>query len=70
MRPREYLTFEEVERLMEVAKSRLGRHGHRDATMILMAYRHGLHIGELVASPGYTLPYPNTEHEVRRLVPG
>jgi hypothetical protein len=32
-RSREYLTAAEVESLMSMAK-RLGRHGHRDATMI------------------------------------
>lgn len=33
---------------MQTAKRR-GRHGHRDATMILLAYRHGLRVGELCA---------------------
>jgi type 1 fimbriae regulatory protein FimB/type 1 fimbriae regulatory protein FimE len=47
-RSREYLTPEEVERMMAAA-SRQGRYGHRDATMILIAYRHGLRAGELVA---------------------
>ena len=46
--PREYLTPHEVDELMTVAKQR-GRHGHRDATMILMAYRHGLSVSELCA---------------------
>jgi integrase len=46
-RPREHLTEAEVERLMEAAKKR-GRYGNRDALMILMAYRHGLRVGELV----------------------
>ena len=46
-RSREYLTEAEVEQLM-VAASRVGRHGHRDATLILMAYRHGLRVTELV----------------------
>ena len=46
--PREYLTPHEVDELMTVAKQR-GRHGHRDATMILMAYRHGLRVSELCA---------------------
>jgi hypothetical protein len=36
MRPREYLTPEEVEKLM-VAASRAGRYGRRDATLILVA---------------------------------
>jgi integrase len=31
------------------AAQRLGRHGHRDATMILLAYRHGLRVSELVS---------------------
>jgi integrase len=48
VRSREYLTAEEVDRLMAAAKS-LGRHGHRDATLILMAFRHGLRVSELVA---------------------
>jgi integrase len=46
-RSREYLTEREVEPLMETAK--LNRSGHRDATAILVAYRHGLRASELVA---------------------
>ena len=46
LRTREYLTEGEVERLMEAARQ--NRHGHRDATMILIAYRHGLRVAELV----------------------
>jgi integrase len=37
----------EVERLIEAAKQ--NRFGHRDATAILVAYRHGLRASELVA---------------------
>ena len=44
---RKYLTPREVERLMNVAR-KSGRYGHRDATMILLAYRHGLRASELV----------------------
>jgi integrase len=40
LRPREYLTPSEVEKLIKAAKE--GRWGHRDATLILVAYRHGL----------------------------
>jgi integrase len=43
---REYLTEREVERLIEAAKH---RSGHRDATAILVAYRHGLRASEIVA---------------------
>jgi integrase len=38
----------EIDRLIAAAR-RLGRHGHRDATMILLAYRHGLRVSELVS---------------------
>ncbi len=31
------------------AASRVGRYGHRDATLILLVYRHGLRVSELVA---------------------
>jgi hypothetical protein len=43
-RHREYLTEQEVERLMEAVKG--NRQGHRDATAILLAYRHGLRARE------------------------
>ena len=46
VRTREYLTGAEVELLMKTAGN--NRHGHRDATMILVAYRHGLRVSELV----------------------
>jgi len=47
-RSREHLTAAEIEALIGAAR-RLGRHGHRDATMILLAYRHGLRVSELVS---------------------
>lgn len=40
LRPREYLTLAEIEKLLKAARN--GRYGHRDATLILIAYRHGL----------------------------
>jgi site-specific recombinase XerD len=45
---REWLTEKEVAQLCDAARAR-GRWGHRDATMILLAYRHGLRVSELVA---------------------
>jgi integrase len=47
-RAREHLSPDEVEGLMAAAR-RTGRHGQRDATLILVAYRHGLRVSELVA---------------------
>src|SRR5258708_24983816 len=44
LRQREYLTPTEVDQLLAAAKQ--NRHGHRDATMILIAYRHGLRAAE------------------------
>jgi integrase len=43
---RRYLTQREIERLMDCARKH-GRYGHRDATMILVAYRHGLRTSEV-----------------------
>ena len=47
-RPREYLTPKEIELLRKSARER-GRYGHRDPTMILVAYRHGLRSAEVCA---------------------
>src|SRR5262249_41669761 len=46
VRTRRYLTGREVEKLMEAARKH-GRYGHRAATRILPAYRHGLRASEL-----------------------
>ncbi len=48
VRSREYLTEDEVDKLISAVKS-VGRHPHRDATLILIAYRHGLRVSELVS---------------------
>src|SRR3974390_131468 len=45
LRTREYLTPKEVERLIMAARD--SRYGHRDATLILVAFRHGLRASEL-----------------------
>jgi len=46
LRSREYLTAHEIEALMVAARQ--NRHGHRDATMILIGFRHGLRASEAV----------------------
>lgn len=48
VRSREYLTPDEVDKLIKAARH-VGRHGHRDATLILLAYRHGFRVSELVS---------------------
>ena len=45
IRQRECVTPSEVETLIRTARK--GRHGHRDATLTLIAYRHGLRATEL-----------------------
>jgi integrase len=46
-RTREHLFPNEVAAMIKAAKQ-IGRHGHRDSTLILLAYRHGLRVSELV----------------------
>jgi len=48
VRSREYLTPDEVDQIMAAAGG-TGRHRHRDRTLILLAYRHGLRVSELVS---------------------
>jgi site-specific recombinase XerD len=64
----------EVERLIEAVKGNRG--GHRDATMVLLAYRHGLRAAELVEyailhvrrlKNGSPATHPLTSKELRAL---
>jgi len=48
VRSREHLTPDEVELLVQAAK-KSERHGHRNASLILMMYRHGLRVSEAIA---------------------
>lgn len=69
VRPREYLTFEEIHRLMRSAR-RTGRHGHRDATLILISYRHALRVSEAVALRWDQLDLSHGRLHVQRLKQG
>jgi Phage integrase family len=62
--PREYLTEKEIEKLMDAARA--NRWGHRDATAILLAYRHGLHASELVALRWDDIDFTTGKLRVRR----
>jgi type 1 fimbriae regulatory protein FimB/type 1 fimbriae regulatory protein FimE len=68
LRTREYLTEAEVERLMKAATR--NRHGHRDATMVLMAYRHGLRAAELVDLRWDQVEFKTATLHVRRVKAG
>jgi integrase len=68
LRTREYLTDAEVARLTEAAKG--NRYGHRDATMILVAYRHGLRASELVDLRWDQIDFDSATLAVRRVKKG
>jgi integrase len=68
LRTREYLTATEIESLIETVKG--NRHGHRDATMILVAYRHGLRVSELVDLRWDQIDFPAATLHVRRVKQG
>jgi len=67
-RTREYLTEAEVEKLMNAAKD--NRHGHRDTTMVLVAYRHGLRASELVDLRWEQVDFRSAALHVRRVKQG
>jgi type 1 fimbriae regulatory protein FimB/type 1 fimbriae regulatory protein FimE len=48
-RTREYLTPDEVERMIAAARRGGGRLAERDGLLIMMAYRHGFRASELIA---------------------
>ncbi|SEP24628.1 type 1 fimbriae regulatory protein FimE [Rhodospirillales bacterium URHD0017] len=64
-RRREYLTPTEVEKLVKSAGK--NRHGHRDATMVLVCYRHGLRVSELVGLEWSQIDFNAANVHVRRL---
>ena len=64
LRPREHLTEREVEKLIEAAKG--NRHGQRDATMILMAFRHGLRASELCGLQWSDVEFESATLHLRR----
>ena len=61
---REYLTDAEIARLTASAKD--GRYGHRDATIILVTYKHGLRVSELVNLQWDQIDFASATLAVRR----
>jgi len=64
-RDREYLTEAEVERLIKATDS--SRYKHRDATMVLVAFRHGLRVAELIILRWDSVDFAHGQLHVRRL---
>ena len=70
VRPREYLTPKEVERLIAAAKKGRRRYGLRDATLILVTFRHGLRVSELCTLTWDQIDFSHGLIHVRRLKNG
>ena len=68
VRDREYLTDDEIARLIDAAGK--NRYGHRDATIVLVAYRHGLRAAELVTLRWDAIDFAHGRLHVRRLKGG
>jgi type 1 fimbriae regulatory protein FimB/type 1 fimbriae regulatory protein FimE len=65
LRSREYLTEAEVEQLIKAAGD--NRHGHRDATLIYLGFRHGLRVAELVNLRWDAIDFNRTTIHVNRV---
>jgi len=68
LRTREHLTEAEVEKLL--AAARKNRWGQRDATMMLVTYRHGLRAAELVDLRWDQVDFQTATLHVRRVKQG
>ena len=68
LRTREYLTEAELTKLIEAVND--NRWGNRDATMILVAYRHGLRVSELVDLRWDQFDFDRATLAVRRVKKG
>ncbi len=68
LRSREHLTEAEVEKLVEAARG--NRHGQRDATMTLVAYRHGLRASEVCDLRWEQIDWNSATLHIRRVKSG
>jgi integrase len=68
LRTREHLTETEIDKLIAAAKR--NRHGQRDATMLLVTYRHGLRASELTDLRWDQVDFAAATLHVRRVKQG
>jgi integrase len=68
LRSREYLTPTEIDAILDAARRM--RHGHRDATMLLIAYRHGFRAAEVVDLRWDQIDLDQARLHVRRVKKG
>jgi integrase len=68
LRTREYLTEPEIEKMIAAVKG--NRWAQRDATMLLVAFRHGLRVAELIDLRWDQIEFENGRLHVRRAKSG
>jgi site-specific recombinase XerD len=70
VRSREHLLAAEVEAMREVIKKNGSHHAHRDNTLILVIYRHGLRVEEAVNFKWEQVDFASGNIHVRRIKQG
>ena len=70
VRSREHLLQQEVEAMREAIKKKGGRHTHRDSTLILVMYRHGLRVDESASLKWEQIDFASGNIHVRRIKRG
>ena len=69
VRQRDHLTETEIDKLMTVARQ-ADRYGHRDASAVLVAFRHGLRASELVDLQWDQIDFTRKTIRIRRVKGG
>lgn len=70
VRTREYLLSSEIEAMRDALKKAGGRHAHRDSTLVLLIYRHGLRVAEAAALRWEQIDWNGSNLHVKRVKTG
>ncbi|GAC1504498.1 MAG: tyrosine-type recombinase/integrase [Chamaesiphon sp.] len=70
VRTREYLLDSEIEAMRDSLKKAGGRHAHRDSTLVLLIYRHGLRVAEAAALRWEQIDWSGGNLHVKRVKRG